>query len=41
MSRSNNARTGCEAGAGALHATYHGSEYVFVFVKLFSHGFSH
>ncbi len=35
MSRSNNARTGHETGARALHATYHGSEYVFVFVKLF------
>lgn len=35
MSRSNNARTGHDAGAGALHVAYHGSEYVLVFVKLF------
>ena len=35
MSRSNNARTGCETGARGLFATYHGSEYVFVFVKHF------
>ncbi|WP_224052655.1 hypothetical protein, partial [Burkholderia cepacia] len=43
MSRSNNAsinartgaRTGRETGARGLHTAYHGSEYVFVFVKLF------
>ncbi|WP_321944606.1 hypothetical protein, partial [Burkholderia cenocepacia] len=33
MSRSNNARTGRQAGAGVLHTAYQGSEYVFVFVK--------
>lgn len=35
MSRSNNARTGREAGADAFHPAYQGNEYVFVFVKLF------
>ncbi len=30
-----NARTGRETGARGLHTAYHGSEYVFVFVKLF------